>query len=113
MALTEAEGCEVLDACFRRAGLDVARNVVFDERGIKVTLDGWDAKARVGFELITTEAGDRAEFTPDVVAALEERMEAEELFLFLVDEQDVPSAEVLEQAAERFLALLRDQGTLA
>lgn len=110
MALSEREGCDVLDACFRRAGLDIARDVPFEEGDVRVTLDGWDAEARVGFEFITTAAGDRAEFTPAVVAALEARMMAEELFLFLVDEADIEDEAELEVAAQRFLALARDRG---
>ncbi|MBX3233388.1 MAG: hypothetical protein KIT84_33880 [Labilithrix sp.] len=110
--MNEAEGARILAECFERAGLTIARDVRWQEGGVDVTLDGWDAARRIGFELITTEAGDREEFTPAVVAELEARMEREELFLFLVDERVVPSAEALTRAAEGFLAVLRDRAKL-
>ena len=111
--MNEREGCEVLERCFRHAGLAIARDYLFHEDGVKVTLDGFDPTKRVGFEFITTEAGDRAEFTPDVIDALETRMEAEELFLFLVDEQHISGEAALVSAAESFIALLRDRGKIA
>lgn len=110
--MDEREGSEVLAACFEQAGLRVERDFAFHEGGVRVSLDGFDPKARIGFEFITTEAGDRDEFTPAVIEELEMRMRAEELFIFMIDEADVPSREVLESAARGFLALLRDRGRL-
>lgn len=107
--MDETQGSEVLAACFERAGLQVQRGYAFDERGVRVSLDGFDPVRRVGFEFITTEAGDRAEFTPAVVAELERRMAAGDLYLLLVDEADIPSEAVLVDAADAFLARLRDQ----
>lgn len=110
--MNEREGREVLEACFTRAGLTITRDFPFREEGVAVTLDGWDEQRRIGFEFITTEAGDRAEFTPEVIEALEGRMMAEELFVFLVDERTIDKPQLLEYAADSFLALLRDRGKL-
>jgi hypothetical protein len=110
--MDERQGSDVLTACFAEAGLSIQRDYRFHEGGVDVVLDGFDPAKRIGFEFITTEVGDRAEFTPAVVQELELRMRAEELFLFLIDERDVRGREVLEAAARGFLALLRDRGRL-
>jgi hypothetical protein len=102
--MDEREGCALLAARFAAAGLAVAEHVRFQEGGLDVTLDGWDAARRVGYEYITTAAGDRAEFTPEVVAALEARMQKGELYLLLLDERELPDGELLTRAADGFLA---------
>ncbi|MGE0712174.1 MAG: hypothetical protein AB7N76_29805 [Planctomycetota bacterium] len=103
--LTEAEGCALLRVRFQEAGYAIQEHAPFEEGGVRVELDGFDPAARVGYEYLTTEAGDREEFTPEVVGALEARMRAGELFLLLVDEQDV-DARGLSLAAERFLQVV-------
>ncbi|MCC6214199.1 MAG: hypothetical protein IT376_04985 [Polyangiaceae bacterium] len=110
--VTEQEGVELLAGIFRGAGLEIVESFDFREGGVVVSLDGFDPVARIGFEYITTEAGDREELTPAVLAELELRMRAEELFLFLVDEGDIPDLAALAAAARGFLALLRDRGRL-
>lgn len=102
--MTEAEGCALLLAKFTDAGYAIASNVHFAEGGIEVDLDGWDAKARVGFEYITREAGDDKQFTPDTLATFEARMEKGELFVLLVDEKEAITREALGAAADGFLA---------
>jgi hypothetical protein len=108
--MTELEGCAVLKARFEAAGCRIIENHPLGE--VPIELDGWDAERRVGYEWITTEAGDRDEVTPEVVAALEHKMAAGELYVLLVDEYDVDGPEELARAADRFLARLREQGTL-
>ena len=111
--MREREGCEVLCRCFKAAGVDIEENVRFVESGVDVSLDGWDPRRRIGYEFITDEAGDRAEFTSDVIDALERRMEAGELYVFLVDETNIADAGRLASAAEAFLAQLRARGVLS
>ena len=101
--LSEAEGCSVLKVAFAAAGYAIAENVCFEEQGVTVLLDGWDASRRVGYEYITREAGDDREFTPAVVAALEARIGRGELALFLIDERDIADRELLRLAAAEFL----------
>jgi len=110
--MDERTGCDLLARVFREEGIEIARDVPFAEDGISVTLDGYDTKTRIGFEFITTEAGDRAEFTREVVSALEERMKKGAFYLFLVDEVEVPSEEGLERFARMFLGELRRKGAL-
>ena len=106
----------MLRRCFTAAGLAIEENVRFvvdDAAGAVVHLDGWDASRRVGYEYITTEAGDPAEFTPAVIDALEARMRKGDLWVFLIDERDIATEAALASAAEAFLSLLRAKGALA
>jgi hypothetical protein len=111
--MNEADGCALLRARFEAAGLVIVEHARFSEGGVEVVLDGYDAARRVGYEYITTHAGDRAEFTPAVVAALEARMADGSLALLLVDEHELPGRELLERAADGFLAELRRLGRLS
>lgn len=101
--MTEAEGAARLRELFEAAGYRITERFTFDEDGVFAELDGWDAAARVGYEYITSEAGDRLEFTPTAIAALEARMARGELFVLLVDEHDVDGDAALSAAAAEFL----------
>jgi hypothetical protein len=50
--------------------------------------------------------------TPALVAELERRMDAGDLFVLLIDEREAPGADLLERAADGFLARLRTLGRL-
>lgn len=102
--MTEAEGAATLKGLFEAAGYHIAERFTFDEDGVFAELDGWDADARVGYEYITSEAGDRLEFTPSAIATLEARMSRGELYVLLVDEHDVDGEAALASAAKDFLA---------
>jgi hypothetical protein len=108
--VTEAEGCALLLAKFTRAGYAIAESFHFHEGDIEVDLDGWDAKARVGYEYITREAGDDRQFDDATLARFEARMAKGELFVFLVDEREAVTAEALEMAASGFLGELAKRG---
>jgi len=56
--LSEAEGCDLLARVFRARGYAIVRNLQFREYGVEFHVDGWDAKARVGFEYLTSEDED-------------------------------------------------------
>lgn len=99
----EAEGCEILQAVFTARGYNVQRDVSFAEADVSFDADGWDPAARVGFEYLTSEAGDRDDLTQDEMAALAARMERGELYFLIVDERDVDAPETLRWAADRFL----------
>src|SRR4051812_19429777 len=110
--MTEEEGCALLRERFCAAGLAIEDNYRFAEGEGALSIDGFDPGRRIGYEYITTAAGDRAEITPALVAALEERMSHGELYVLLVDELDAPSADVLTHAADQFLNVLRVRGML-
>jgi hypothetical protein len=75
-------------------------------------LDGFDPVRRIGFEFITTEAGDRESFTAGVVERLEQRMAGGEVFLLLVDEAEACDEAMLSAAARGFLDRLAQLGRL-
>ena len=102
----EAEGCALLRAKFTDAGYAIVPDFHFQEDGVEVDLDGWDAAARVGYEYITREARDERQFDEATLSKFEARMERGELYVLLIDEQDAVTAQALEAAAEGFLAEL-------
>ena len=108
--MTEREGCAILKAVFTDAGYAIAENVTVYEEGITVELDGWDEKARVGYEFITLEAHDDLEFTDETLASLELRTMAGELYVFLIDEHDALTEDALREAAGSFLKELSERG---
>lgn len=110
--MNEREGSAKLRQVFEEAGCSIVEGFRLPLAAGEVSLDGWDASRRIGYEFVTTEAGDRAEFTPAVVAELEAKMRAGDMFVFLVDEENIPSDAVLERAARRFLDQLRKLGAL-
>jgi len=101
--LGEAEGCEILHAVFRARGYQTRPDVAFAEDGVEFDADGWDPAARVGFEYMSSEAGDRDDLSPDELLRLAARMDRGELFFFIIDEAEIPDAATLRWAAERFL----------
>lgn len=108
--LGEEEGRAVLKRCFEAAGLAIAVDHALAD--VPLVLDGYDATRRVGYEFITTDAGDRLEVTPQVVAELERRMAAGELAVLLIDERDVAAPVDLEAGARAFLEEARRRGFL-
>lgn len=110
--MREAEGRAVLRRCFEARGLTVNEDHRLHDEGVAITLDGYDPSRRVGYEFITTEAGDRDEVTTEVTIELERRMTAGQIAVFLVDEHDVDDEEALAAAAERFLDEAARRGLL-
>lgn len=105
--MRERDGCALLKQRFEAAGYVIQEAYRLDEDGIRVELDGFDPKARVGYEYVTLEAGDPWEVTEAVVERLGERMERGELFVLVVDEMEAEDAETLAFAADRFLERVR------
>jgi hypothetical protein len=106
--MTEADACALLKARFQKAGYKIVENVAFDENGVTFDVDGFDAAKRVGYEYVTEEAGDTWDVDSDVVAALEARRYAGELFILVVGEADAPDAAALGRAADLFLGQLAE-----
>jgi hypothetical protein len=108
--LREEEGRAVIKRCFEACGLEVVVDYPLHDVGLPVVLDGYDPMRRVGYEYITSEAGDRLELTPVVVAELERRVAAGAFAVLLVDERDVRDEAELEAATRRFLDEARKRG---
>lgn len=108
--MDEATGCRILKEQFTQAGLAIAENYPLHEAPICFNVDGFDPDARIGYEYITTAAGDRRELTPELLAALESRMRQGVpttqggLYIFLIDEHQVKDEQELRSAAAQFLA---------
>ncbi|MCC6133042.1 MAG: hypothetical protein IT186_24185 [Acidobacteria bacterium] len=111
--LSEREGDLLLRQEFERAGLVIQENCPLDVDGTVIELDGLAPDRRVGFEFITSEAGDRKSITPELIDKLEQRMAAGTLHVFLIDEWDVESADDLVLGARRFLDRLREKQVIA
>jgi hypothetical protein len=113
--MDEAQGCALLKQHFVAAGYDITENYPFSEQGVSFSIDGFDPVRRVGYEYITTSAGDREDVHPGIVAALEHRMARGELFLLLIDEREVLGDADLAGAAAHFLKRVaqeqKDRGT--
>lgn len=107
MRIDERTGCALLKERFTQAGYDIQDNYAFAEGDVVFQMDGFDPARRVGFEYITTEAGDRQELHPGLLSALEQRLSQGHLHVLLIDEDEVDGAEALRQAADRFLAHVR------
>ncbi len=101
--ITEAEGTACLAKVFRARGYTIVENIDFTEGDVSFNIDGWDAKARVGYEYRTSQAGDKEDLDADELLSLAARMERGELFIMIVDDTLVRHSEELAEYAERFL----------
>jgi hypothetical protein len=101
--LTEARGCQILAEVFADRGHPIARDVAFDDAGVSFVIDGWCAETRVGFEYRTHAAGDKVDLDDEELLRLGEAMEQGLFFIFVIDEDDVGSADDLRLYANAFL----------
>ncbi|MGI9448273.1 MAG: hypothetical protein ACR2NI_11525 [Pirellulales bacterium] len=101
--LSEFEGCTHLSRLFRRRGYVIERNVMFREYGVEFHIDGWDKKARVGFEFLTSEDDDHDDLDLEEYKALSDAQQRGELAVFIIDEVEPVSTEALIEEANEFL----------
>lgn len=101
--ISEEEGCAVLKSVFEAAGYKIAENVPFEEGNVKFEADGWDAKARVGYEFMTLRERDHEDLDPDEMLSLQQWTEQGKLHFLFIDETDVEDLEALRDTAEQFL----------
>ena len=101
--LSETKACDLLARLFRARGYVVTRNIPFREYGVSFHIDGWDPKARVGFEFLTSEDEDHDDLTLDEYKTLMEAQQRGEVALFIVDEVEPLSAAELTTSVEEFL----------
>lgn len=99
--LSEFEGCTLLARLFRRRGYAIERNVMFREYGVEFHIDGWDRKARVGFEFLTSEDDDHDDLTLEEYNTLTDAQHRGELALFIIDEvEPLSPADLLAEASD-------------
>jgi hypothetical protein len=101
--LSETEGCDLLARLFRARGYAIERNLLFREYGVEFHVDGWDAKARVGFEFLSSEDDDHDDLTVSEYQTLAAAQQRGELALFIIDEVEPLSAADLALSANEFL----------
>jgi len=101
--VSETEACDLLARLFRARGYTIARNVQFREYGVEFHIDGWDAKARVGFEFLSSEDDDHDDLTLTEYNALTTAQRRGEMALFVIDEVEPVSKAALAAEANEFL----------
>lgn len=101
--LSETKACDLIARLFRARGYAVTRNIPFREYGVSFHIDGWDPKARVGFEFLTSEDEDHDDLTLDEYKTLMDAQQRGELALFVVDEVEPLSVAELSATVEEFL----------
>ncbi len=105
--MNEQEGAALLRARFEAAGFRIREGYRYESEGFSFSIDGFDPDANVGYEYVTSEAGDRAEITSEILAHLEKRMRSGEIAVLLIDEYEAPSADLLTFAVDRFLEAIQ------
>lgn len=106
--LSETKACDLLAGLFRARGYTIVRNIPFREYGVSFHIDGWDAKARVGFEFLTSEDEDHDDLTLDEYKTLMAAQQRGELSLFVIDEVEPLSTADLAESVEEFLDEVAD-----
>ena len=104
--MDERNACALLKQRFEAAGYRIEENRPFEEQGVAFEIDGFDPDARVGYEYISSEAGDSWDVGEEVVAAMEARREKGEIHILFVDEAN---AAELGERADAFLAALEQK----
>jgi hypothetical protein len=101
--LSETKACDLLARLFRARGYTIARNISFREYGVSFHIDGWDAKARVGFEFLSSEDEDHDDLTLREYQTLMAAQQRGELALLILDEVEPLSVADLKAMADEFL----------
>ena len=101
--LSETKACDLLTRLFRGRGYRIVRNIPFREYGVSFHIDGWDAKARIGFEFLSSEDDDHDDLSLEEYKTLMAAQQRGELALFIIDEVEPLSAADLEYTVNEFL----------
>jgi hypothetical protein len=106
--ISETKACDLLTRVFKARGYAIKRNLDFHEYGVSFHIDGWDAKARVGFEFLSSEDDDHDDLTLKEYQTLMDAQQRGELALFIIDEVEPLSAVDLLAEADDFLDEVAD-----
>jgi len=101
--LSEQEGRAILKQHFTSVGYHIVEDYHFVEDDVDVTLDGFDPKARVGYEFLTVEGGDDQDFTGREIGRLMSRTNRREVQILLIDGAGRPDRDMLDYLARNFL----------
>ncbi len=109
---SEAEGRKVLRAAFTAAGYQIVEDYHFVEDDVDVTFDGFDPARRVGYEYMTREMNDKADFTDREIGKLLTRNARGQVHVLLIDGDGKPDRDMIEYLAKQFLRnLLENDAT--
>jgi hypothetical protein len=101
--ISETRACDLLAQVFKARGYAIKRNLDFHEYGVSFHIDGWDAKARVGFEFLSSEDDDHDDLTLKEYQTLMDAQQRGELAIFVIDEVEPLSSVDLLAEADDFL----------
>jgi hypothetical protein len=101
--IDEEHGRRVLRRAFSEAGFQIEEDFPLQIAGTVILLDGYDPAQRVGYEYVTTEAGDRRNIDQRVLAELDRMNEQRLLHILLLDEQFIGTEEELADAVNGYL----------
>jgi hypothetical protein len=111
---SEAEGRKVLKAAFTDAGYEIVEDYKFVEDGVEVTFDGFDPKRRVGYEYLTPEMNDKADFTDKEIGKLLTKNAQGKVHVLMIDGDGKPDPAMIEYLAKKFLKeLMENDKTVA
>lgn len=106
--IDEERGRRVLRRAFSDAGYRIEEDYPLQIAGTVILVDGYDPVRKVGYEYVTTEAGDRRNIDAHVLAELEKRNEQRQLHILMLDEQFVESEEELAYVCKAYLEEISD-----
>jgi hypothetical protein len=101
--LSESRACAMLTRLFEKRGYAIERNVPFREFGVSFDCDGWDRKARVGFEFLSSQHHDHEDLSLEEYQTLMDAQHRGRLQLLILDEVETLTVAELNEAATEFL----------
>lgn len=101
--LSESRACTLLTRLFANRGYSIERNVPFRELGVAFDCDGWDPKARVGFEFLSSQHDDHDDLSLTEYQILMDEQQRGRLHLLILDEVETLTVAELTAAANEFL----------
>lgn len=104
--ISESRACALLERLFTQRGYTIERNVSFREAGVSFDCDGWDRKARVGFEFLSSQHDDHDDLSLEEFQTLMDAQRRGRLHLLVLDEVETLSLAELKAVAKEFLDAL-------
>lgn len=101
--VTERRACALLTRLFEKRGYTIERNVPFRDLGVTFDCDGWDRKAKVGFEFLSSQHADHDDLSLAEYQTLMDAQQRGRLHLLILDEVETLTVAELTAAANAFL----------
>jgi hypothetical protein len=101
--LSESSAISLLTQLFEAAGFKIKHDTPISINGAQFNVDGWDKKAKVGFEYLSTEKKDHEDITLEEYEVIMDAQTKGQLRLLVVDEAELTDAQQLTALASKFL----------